>query len=117
MDVDQVSEFLTRARFKVAAYHGGKSQDQRERALQQLKQGQAEVLICTDVAARGIDIFNVAMVINYHMPKDIVDYTHRIGRTGRAGKSGQAVTLIDDAMLKDDASICEDLAKYLKEHN
>ena len=80
---------------KVSTLHGGKSQDQREKALETLKQGITEILVCTNVAARGIDIKNVAHVVNYQAPSDFVDYVHRIGRTGRAGKKGIATTFID----------------------
>ena len=77
-----------------------------------LKQGTTEILVCTNVAARGIDIKNVAHVINYQAPGDFVDYVHRIGRTGRAGKKGIATTFID--LLQDQAILIE-LKNYLQE--
>lgn len=76
--------------------HGGKSQVQREEAIEQLKSGRKDVLIATDVAGRGIDIPDVSLVLNYDMAKTIDDYVHRIGRTGRAGKQGTAITFITD---------------------
>jgi ATP-dependent RNA helicase DDX23/PRP28 len=79
---------LLKSQYGVATLHGGKSQDQREQSLAQVKAGQKDVLVATDVAGRGIDVKNVSLVINYDMSKNIEDYTHRIGRTGRAGKSG-----------------------------
>lgn len=72
--------------------HGSKSQDQREAALSQLRSGDADCLVATDVAGRGIDISNVSLVVNFQMAKTIENYTHRIGRTGRAGMSGVAIT-------------------------
>lgn len=75
--------------------HGNKSQPARERALKKFKTGQVRVLVATDVMARGIDVTDVSMVINYEIPKTYDDYIHRIGRTGRAGKTGKAVTFIN----------------------
>ncbi|UII30643.1 DEAD/DEAH box helicase [Fulvivirga ulvae] len=75
--------------------HGNKSQPARERALKKFKTGQIRVLVATDVMARGIDVTDVSMVINYEVPKTYDDYIHRIGRTGRAGKTGKAVTFIN----------------------
>ncbi|GAA0191130.1 hypothetical protein GCM10009122_53330 [Fulvivirga kasyanovii] len=75
--------------------HGNKSQPARERALKKFKNGQVRVLVATDVMARGIDVTDVSMVINYEIPKTYDDYIHRIGRTGRAGKTGKAITFIN----------------------
>lgn len=75
--------------------HGNKSQQARERALKRFKEGQIRVLVATDVMARGIDVTDVSMVINYEVPRTYDDYIHRIGRTGRAGKTGKAVTFIN----------------------
>ncbi len=77
------------------AIHGDKSQRAREIALRKFKRGQVNVLVATDVVARGIDVNDVSLVINYEVPRTYTDYVHRIGRTGRAGKTGRAVTLID----------------------
>lgn len=75
--------------------HGNKSQNYRVAALEKFKNGSIQVLVATDVAARGIDINNVTHVINYQIPKDYDTYIHRVGRTGRAGKSGMAYTFVD----------------------
>jgi ATP-dependent RNA helicase DDX23/PRP28 len=74
-----------------------------------LKDGQTDILICTGVAGRGLDIPDVKHVINYNAPLDIVEYTHRIGRTGRAGKKGRATTFLTNA----DEAIFYDLKKFL----
>mmetsp|Transcript_14995 Transcript_14995/g.27789 ORF Transcript_14995/g.27789 Transcript_14995/m.27789 type:complete len:671 (-) Transcript_14995:137-2149(-) len=80
----------------VTAIHGDRSQDQREEALQAFKSGANPVLVATDVAARGLDIPNVSLVVNFDMPKQLDDYVHRIGRTGRAGRKGTAVALVNE---------------------
>lgn len=90
--------------------HGGKSQEQRELSLDQLKRGVRKILVATNVAGRGIDIKDVSLVINYDMPKSIEEYTHRIGRTGRAGKDGLAISFIDE---KEDAEILYELKHVL----
>ena len=74
--------------------HGGKSQDQREASIKGFREDSYNILIATDVAGRGIDVPDVALVINYDMPSTIDPYTHRIGRTGRAGKKGVAITFL-----------------------
>jgi len=81
--------------FKAGAVHGDLGQGAREKALQQFRDGTIDVLVATDVAARGIDVENVTHVINYTCPDDEKMYLHRIGRTGRAGSDGVAVTLVD----------------------
>ena len=81
--------------FKAGAVHGDLGQGAREKALQQFRDGSIDVLVATDVAARGIDVENVTHVINYTCPDDEKMYLHRIGRTGRAGSDGVAVTLVD----------------------
>ncbi len=80
--------------FSVAALHGDMQQGQRTRTLQRLRDGQTQVLVATDVAARGIDVAGISHVINFDAPRQAEDYVHRIGRTGRAGRSGVAVTLM-----------------------
>src|SRR6476469_1931049 len=91
----KVSDELGERGFKVGAVHGDLNQSAREKALKAFRTGDIDVLVATDVAARGIDIDDVTHVINYQIPEDEQAYVHRIGRTGRAGKSGVAVTLID----------------------
>ncbi|KPC92484.1 MULTISPECIES: DEAD/DEAH box helicase [Streptomyces] len=90
-----VAEQLTRRGFAAGAVHGDLGQGAREQALRAFRNGKVDVLVCTDVAARGIDVDNVTHVINYQTPEDEKTYLHRIGRTGRAGASGTAVTLVD----------------------
>ncbi len=80
--------------FKVDAIHGNKSQNQRQRALSNFKDDYVQVLLATDIVARGLDISNVSHVINYDLPESYEDYIHRIGRTGRADKTGVAITFI-----------------------
>lgn len=92
---DQISELLQKSGIAADAIHGDKSQRAREIALRKFKRGQVHVLVATDVVARGIDVKDVELVINYEAPRSYTDYVHRIGRTGRAGKTGRAVTLID----------------------
>ena len=75
--------------------HGDKTQRSREVALEKFRKGKIQVLVATDVVARGIDVNDISLVINYEVPRDFTNYIHRIGRTGRAGKSGKAITLID----------------------
>lgn len=111
-DSDQVLKELQKGGWKAVSMHGGKSQEQREHALAQLRSGAAEILVATDVAGRGIDIPNISLVINLQMPKDIEPYTHRIGRTGRAGKKGVAVTFVDAI---EDANVLYDLKLMIQE--
>ncbi|MGW8378684.1 DEAD/DEAH box helicase [Actinacidiphila sp. SB3-2] len=90
-----VADQLSRRGFASGAVHGDLGQGAREQALRAFRNGKIDVLVCTDVAARGIDVDDVTHVINYQSPEDEKTYLHRIGRTGRAGKSGVAVTLVD----------------------
>ncbi|MDT5242529.1 MAG: hypothetical protein QOD97_4727, partial [Mycobacterium sp.] len=91
----KVSDELAERGFKVGAVHGDLGQIAREKALKAFRTGEIDVLVATDVAARGIDIDDITHVINYQIPEDEQAYVHRIGRTGRAGKTGIAVTLVD----------------------
>ncbi len=88
-------EELTDRGFPAAAVHGDLSQDARERAMVAFKEGKKDILIATDVAARGVDVDDVTHVINHTIPEDEKTYLHRVGRTGRAGKTGIAVTFVD----------------------
>jgi superfamily II DNA/RNA helicase len=92
---DQVSTALSGRGFAVGTVHGDLGQAQRERALRAFRNGKIDVLVATDVAARGIDIDDVTHVVNYECPEDEKTYVHRIGRTGRAGRTGVAVTFVD----------------------
>ncbi len=96
---DQVSTTLTTKGFAAAAVHGDLGQSQRERAMRAFRSGKVDVLVATDVAARGLDVDDVTHVINYECPEDEKAYLHRIGRTGRAGREGVAVTFVDWADL------------------
>jgi ATP-dependent RNA helicase RhlE len=89
-----VASHLRREGNSVAALHGGKTQSARTEALGMFKQGQTRVLVATDVAARGIDVDDIALVVNYDVPRDPEIYVHRVGRTARAGAQGVAITLM-----------------------
>lgn len=91
----KVADDLAERGFAVGAVHGDLGQIAREKALKKFREGKIDVLVATDVAARGIDIDDVTHVVNYQCPEDEKTYVHRIGRTGRAGKTGVAVTLVD----------------------
>lgn len=91
----KVADELAERGFKVGAVHGDLGQGAREKALKAFRNGEVDVLVATDVAARGIDIDDITHVINFQIPEDEQAYVHRIGRTGRAGKTGIAVTLVD----------------------
>jgi ATP-dependent RNA helicase RhlE len=92
--VERLNKELLIRGFKADAIHGNKSQGQRQRALDRFKKSEINVLVATDVAARGIDVSDITHVVNYSIPHTFGDYTHRIGRTGRAGKVGKALTFI-----------------------
>jgi ATP-dependent RNA helicase RhlE len=101
---NRLAEQLERDGIQTAAIHGNKSQPQRMKALQRFKDSELQVLVATDIAARGLDIELLPHVVNYDLPHVPQDYVHRIGRTGRAGESGQAVSLVageDRALLRD----------------
>lgn len=93
-NVERLAQALERDGFTAASIHGNKSQNQRLRALTQFKQNELQVLVATDIAARGLDIDDVSHVINYDEPASFDDYVHRIGRTGRANKQGKALTFV-----------------------
>ncbi|KAJ1679837.1 mRNA splicing protein prp28, partial [Spiromyces aspiralis] len=108
-NVDMLTGFVNSSGYNAVALHGGKSQEQREHALDKLKKGEADILIATDVAGRGIDVKDVQLVINFDMAKNIEEYTHRIGRTGRAGKQGTAFTFLSN----EDTNVLYDLKKMI----
>jgi superfamily II DNA/RNA helicase len=91
---DRLARKLDRVGIAAAAFHGDLGQAAREQALEAFKACQLQVLVATDLAARGIDIAHLQVVINYDLPRSATDYTHRIGRTGRAGESGCAISLV-----------------------
>ncbi|HEV2235081.1 MAG TPA: DEAD/DEAH box helicase, partial [Ktedonobacterales bacterium] len=93
-DADEVAERLNGLGYIAQPIHGDLNQAQRERTLARFREGRTQLLVATDVAARGLDIPDVSHVINYDLPEDADAYVHRIGRTGRAGRSGEALTLV-----------------------
>lgn len=93
-DADAVADWLKLEGFRAAAMHGDLAQRDRRRTLDRLRRGEVDMLIATDVAARGIDVAGIGMVINFDLPRFAEDYIHRIGRTGRAGRSGRAISLV-----------------------
>lgn len=92
--VEKLSKSLQQQGFRASSIHGNKSQNQRLRALTEFKQNRIQVLVATDIAARGLDISDVSHVINFDEPGSYTDYVHRIGRTGRADKQGKALTFV-----------------------
>jgi superfamily II DNA/RNA helicase len=95
---------------RTAALHGDKSQDERLKSLAAFKAGEVDLLVATDVAARGLDIADLPAVFNFDVPFNAEDYVHRIGRTGRAGASGLAVTLV----TREDSRLVSDIEKLIK---
>lgn len=93
-NVDELGDSLLKRGMPVETLHGDLSQAQRDRVMRRFRNGQAEILIATDVAARGLDVPEVSHVINYDVPESHETYVHRIGRTGRAGRAGEAITLV-----------------------
>ncbi|MDD4931071.1 MAG: DEAD/DEAH box helicase [Candidatus Colwellbacteria bacterium] len=93
--VENLSVSLNKRGFKSVSIHGDKTQSNRQRALRMFKDGTVQIMVATDVAARGLDIPNVSHVINFDLPSTYEDYVHRIGRTGRADKKGNALTFIE----------------------
>lgn len=93
--IEKLDKELIDSGFKVASIHGNKRQSQRQRALNGFKIGQIDILLATDLAARGLDVTDVSHVINFDLPATYEEYVHRIGRTGRAGKRGIALSLVD----------------------
>ncbi|XP_043701871.1 DEAD-box ATP-dependent RNA helicase 37-like [Telopea speciosissima] len=110
---DALENWLSKNGFPATAIHGDKVQMEREQALRSFKSGNTPIMVATDVAARGLDIPNVAHVINFDLPKDIDDYVHRIGRTGRAGKLGLATAFFNEG----NRTLAKALAELMKEAN
>jgi ATP-dependent RNA helicase DeaD len=94
LEVDSLGDRLVGRAYPAETLHGDLSQVQRDRVMQRFRAGQAEILVATDVAARGLDVEQISHVINYDIPHDPENYVHRIGRTGRAGRTGCAITLV-----------------------
>jgi len=112
---NQLAEYLTKNGIPSLAIHGNKSQSARTRALSEFKDGSLQVLVATDIAARGIDIIDLPHVVNFELPNVPEDYVHRIGRTGRAGQTGEAVSLVCVDELKLQADIERLLKRELPE--
>jgi ATP-dependent RNA helicase DeaD len=108
--VDELSRLLTKKKYSVASIHGDIKQRKRDRVMKDFKKGAFELLVATDVAARGIDVDNLEAVINYDLPRFDEDYIHRIGRTGRAGKNGLAFNFV----TKNDSANINRIAKKHK---
>jgi ATP-dependent RNA helicase DeaD len=103
LGTEELATKLQARGFAAAAINGDMAQQQRERTIEQLKNGRIDILVATDVAARGLDVERISHVVNYDVPSDPESYTHRIGRTGRAGRSGEAILFItprERSMLK-----------------
>jgi len=107
---DFLASYLCQSDLPTTSIHGDRQQEEREEALGDFKDGRKPILVATDVAARGIDIKNVELVVNYDLPKDIDQYVHRIGRTGRLGNTGESISFYDD---KTNGGISVDLVKAL----
>lgn len=107
----RLARTLEREGLKTTALHGDKSQDERLKALESFKKGEVDLLVCTDVAARGLDIKDVPCVFNFDIPFNAEDYIHRIGRTGRAGATGLAVSFVGG---NNDARLVGDIEKLIK---
>jgi len=111
-NTDFVYEQLKANGISATAIHGGLTQSRRARTLKQFSDKNVEVLICTDVAARGLHIDNVSHVYNYDLPKNPIDYVHRIGRTARAGEEGKVINLLCEIDYANFRSICKKYAKF-----
>lgn len=106
---ERLARQLKREGFSVASLQGNLSQNQRQRSMEGFREGKVQILVATDIAARGIDVSSISHVINYDMPNTADAYTHRIGRTGRAAKTGDAFTLVTD----DDKAMVRAIEKVL----
>ena len=95
LEVDELTSMLNGRGYRGEGLHGGMNQAQRDRVMQSFRSGKTELLVATDVAARGLDIPHVSHVVNYDVPSSPEAYVHRIGRTGRAGRAGEAITLVE----------------------
>merc|ERR1740136_67940 len=111
-DVDDIHEYLLLKGVEAVSIHGGKDQEERNEAIRSYKEGHKDVLVATDIAAKGLDFADIQHVINFDMPSEIENYVHRIGRTGRCGKTGVATTFINKSC---EETTLLDLKHLLKE--
>ncbi len=110
VDAAKLTRYLKSKNYKTAEIHADKTQEQRFMALEAFKKGSVRILVATDVAARGIDVKNIGLVVNYDLPDDPASYVHRIGRTGRAGKLGFAISFATPIQLE----LVKDIEKIVK---
>lgn len=113
-NADFIATYLSENSIRSTSIHGDRLQREREEALRDFKTGHRDILVATDVAARGLDIKNVKHVINYDLPKNIDEYVHRIGRTGRVGNRGKATSFYDGGH---DGQLAANLVRILKQAN
>ncbi len=116
---DKITKFLKKVDIHSEAIHGNKSQNQRQKALLNFKEGKTKILVATDIAARGIDVSDLALVVNFDLPNIAETYVHRIGRTGRAAASGIAISFCDieeKAFLKDIQKLISQEIPVIQEH-
>ena len=116
LDINKVNTFLKQNKFRTVCLHGDMSQSARIQSLEEFKEGLVEILVASDVAARGIDVAAVSHVFNYDVPNNPEDYVHRIGRTGRAGLKGKAFTLCEEDDEKNITSIEKLIQKKIENY-
>ena len=107
---DRISRNLKRAGFVAVPIHSGRTQNQRQQALDGFRSGKYQVMVATDIAARGIDVEGISHVINYDVPTHAEDYVHRIGRTGRATATGDAITFVS----REEEKYLRDISKFIE---
>jgi len=116
-DIDKVNLFLKKNNYQTVCLHGDMSQSSRIQSLDKFKKGNAQILVASDVAARGIDIDDLSHVFNFNVPNNPEDYVHRIGRTGRAGKKGKAFTIYEEIDEKNILMIEKVISEKIKIKN
>jgi ATP-dependent RNA helicase DeaD len=104
--VDGLVKQLAKAGYPADGLHGGKTQSQRNQVMNGFRKGKTQLLVATDVAARGLDVDGVEAVVNFDFPREMEFYIHRIGRTGRAGRSGQAFTFVESGERRQLKALC-----------
>lgn len=114
-DAEDVTGFLRRNGWPARSIHGDKTQYERDAVMAEFRDGRSWLLVATNIVARGIDVKDVRLVINYDMPKDIADYIHRIGRTGRKTNEGYGEGTAVSFLSRDDGRLARDLIRILEE--